>query len=249
MSGGNGDSIGRMKRWTDVSDDPNSPAALQFRRQTLAAARRPPVPDRTAYLQDLCRGRRVLDVGVVDHTVDSGQPLHRAVASVAGYCLGVDILEGPVNRLREQGFNVRKCDITRDDVGEQFDVMVVGEVIEHLGNPAGLFAAGGRVLSPGGRMVLTTPNPFYMARARDNLRGRCFDSVDHVTYLFPSGIAELAEREGLRLDAYRGVKVSKDQAGSFGGRMMLRLHGMLSGGVLAPEAACETMIYECVKPT
>lgn len=236
-----------MKRWTDVSDDPNSEAAIRFRNQTLAAAHAPPIPDRITYLQELCRGKRVLDVGIVNHTLDSGQSLHRALASVATYILGVDVLPEAVKALQEQGLNVRLADITRDEIGETFDVVSVGEVIEHLGNPAALFAAANRLLLPGGRMVLTTPNPFYMARARDNLKGACNDSVDHVTMLFPSGIAELAEREGLRLDRYRGMTVTSAAARTLKGRMVLKFQGLLYGRLLSHDAGCNTMIYEVVK--
>lgn len=236
-----------MKRWTDVSDDPNSEAAIAFRNRTLAAARAEPVADRVTYLQELCRGKRVLDVGVVNHTLDSGQSLHRALASVAGYILGVDVLPEAVKALQEQGMNVRLADITRDEIGETFDVVTVGEVIEHLGHPAALFAAARRLLVPGGRMVLTTPNPFYMARARDNLKGTCHDSVDHVTMLFPSGIAEFAEREGLRLDRYRGMKVEAVSARTLKGKMVLKFQDLLYGRLLSPDVGCNTMIYEVVK--
>ena len=237
-----------MKRWTDVTDDPNAEPAIRYRNETLVAARRDPVADRVAYLQEICRGKRVLDVGVVDHTLGSGQSLHRALASVASDILGVDVLEAAVEALRAKGFNVRVCDITRDPVDGEFDVMVCGEVIEHLDNPGGLFEAANRVLAAGGRLVLTTPNPFYMARARDNLRGDCRDSVDHVTLLFPSGIAEFAERHGLRLDRYRGVKVTDESAASLTGKLVLRFQNLLYGRLLSPDVGCNTMIYECVKP-
>ena len=236
----------RTRSWKAVSDDPNSTEAIRFRNETLTAAHGDPVPDRIAYIQNLCRGKRVLDVGVVDHTVRSGQSLHRSVASVASYCLGTDILPEAVKTLQARGLNVRLWDVTSEPLDEQFDVMICGEVIEHLGNPGGLFAAAARTLSPAGRMVLTTPNPFYMFRTRDNLRGRCFDSVDHVTMIFPSGVAEFAEREGLRLDRYRGVSVGP--AVTLRAKLALTTLRLLFGRVLSPDVGCYTMIYECVKP-
>jgi hypothetical protein len=68
--------------------------------------------------------------------------------------------------------------------------------------------------------------------------------VDHVTLLFPSGIAELASRAGLRLDAYRGVLSA---AGTKGRTATLRL---LRAGtvVLTQDAVCSTLMYECLKP-
>ncbi|MCX7825622.1 MAG: class I SAM-dependent methyltransferase [Verrucomicrobiae bacterium] len=239
----------RTQRWSDVSDDPNSPQARAFRAATLKAAHRPPVADKVGYLQDLARGKRVLDIGVVDHTLDNQakpQWLHRAIASSASYCLGVDILAEPVKTLQAAGYNVRVCDVTKDPLGEQFDVMICGDVIEHLGNPAGLFEAARRHLVPGGRLVVSTPNPFCLFRIKETLAGRSYENVDHVSFLFPSGIAELAERAGLRLDSYRGVRPVAAPT------PLARLFRLVKPLLLAcgwpPECDSETIIYECVNP-
>jgi SAM-dependent methyltransferase len=50
--------------------------------------------------------------------------------------------------------------------GASFDVVLLGEVFEHiLNHPAGLLTAVLRVLRPGGLIVLTTPNPSTLANA------------------------------------------------------------------------------------
>ena len=36
---------------------------------------------------------------------------------------------------------MRLCDISREKIDEKFDVMIIGEVIEHLTNPGSLFEA------------------------------------------------------------------------------------------------------------
>jgi len=72
--------------------------------------------------------------------------------------LGVDVLQEGIEALRRDGFNAQVCDITRDVIEGQFDVIVAGEVIEHLGSPEAVFRLGQRNLNCGGRLVLTTPN-------------------------------------------------------------------------------------------
>jgi len=137
-----------------ITSDPNGKAAKEWRLAVLQAARRWPVKDRIAYLEELVRGKRVLDVGVVAHTATmegTAEWLHRAISQSAAYCLGVDVLEEEVKKLQVAGYNVKCVDITKDDiVGERFDVVVVGEVIEHLGEPGKLFEAAARLLVPGG---------------------------------------------------------------------------------------------------
>ncbi|MBX3466757.1 MAG: class I SAM-dependent methyltransferase [Planctomycetes bacterium] len=231
-----------MTPWRATGADPNAPLALVTRRRALAEAWAPPVHDRNAYLEGLARGRRVLDVGVVDHTIEragTSQWLHGRVAAAASYAMGVDVLPEHVDELRRRGFNARVCDITREDPGERFDLVVCGEVIEHLDCPGALLAGARRCLGPDGQVVLTSPNPYYLPRIRDALRGVTHENVDHVTYVFPSGLVELAARAGLRLVRWRGVR-STESAGRLG-------RALFAAGraLLAPEAACYSLIYEC----
>jgi SAM-dependent methyltransferase len=234
-----------VTRWSDLADDPTSPIVIDDRRALVASARRDPVRDRIGYLTSIARNRRVLDIGVVDHTLESTRDwLHGAVRDAASYCLGVDVIESEVDRLRARGFNVETMDITdgsRPD--DTFDVMIAGEVIEHLGSPGGLFRAASDLLARDGRLVLTTPSPYALWRVNQNVMGRPRDNVDHVTFFTAWSIAELAAREGLRLDRFCGVsarpKGAKAQVLQF-----LVLKRILP---LVSEAACESVIYEFVR--
>src|SRR5688500_13488994 len=165
-----------MTHWTQICWQPNASVVIQSRRDQLVAARQSPVADRTPYIVELARGKRVLDVGVVDHVATAWKNpdwLHRQICDAASYCLGVDIMKTGIEHLREAGFNVQRCDITREvPDGGPFDVVICGEVIEHVGNPQGLFEMAGRALAPGGRLVLTTPNPYYLGRTLRHLFGR-----------------------------------------------------------------------------
>jgi 2-polyprenyl-3-methyl-5-hydroxy-6-metoxy-1,4-benzoquinol methylase len=234
-----------LPRWHDISRDPNAPEVIARRDQEVRAARAEPVAERTAYLCDLVRGKRLLDLGVVDHFAGSGQHLHRQLAAAAAESLGVDIVPDGIDVLRREGLNVRVCDITRNAVDGTFDVIVAGELIEHLGRPEALFELGRRNLAPAGRLVLTTPNPYYLARVRDSLLGRSRENADHVSLWSPSGIAEMAEREGLRFDRYRGVSISN--ARTLVGKLVLRLGGLLARLPAGADALCNTLIFECVK--
>jgi hypothetical protein len=77
--------------------------------------------------------------------------------------------------------------------------VIAGEVLEHLNSPIDLFHFASQMLHPGGILVLTTPNPFEPIRARRGARRETWESVDHVAYYPPTGVAELAERAGMRL--------------------------------------------------
>jgi hypothetical protein len=86
----------------------------------------------------------------------------------------------------------------------------------------------------------------YLGRIRDALLGRSRDNADHVSLWWPSGIAETAERNGLRLDCYRGVSTSK--ARTCLGKLVLWLGPLLARLPAGPDALCSSVVYECVKP-
>lgn len=233
-------------RWFDVAPDPMDPRVVERRRATLASARREPVTDRASYLCSLAAGRRVLDIGVVDHDLHSERSdrwLHGRLAAVASSILGLDVLEEDVALLRERGLAVECRDVTTGDLpAGRFDLVVAGEVVEHLDRPGHLFTAAARLLEPDGRLVLTTPNPYALWRSYQNLRGRPIENVDHVTLLSAWGIAEFAERAGLRLHSFRGIATQPVGRKARLVESLVRRRWL----PLVPEAVCESVLYELV---
>ena len=193
-------------RWSDVADDPNDPRALVGRARTLRAAWREPVPDRVEFVVSRCAGRRVLDIGCVAHDVErmtSPQWLHGRVAAAASSCLGVDVLPAGVAHMVEAGYEAITHDLTAGpgplaDL-DPFDVIVAGELIEHVPSLDMLFTAARDLLAPEGELIITTPNPWAPHRVAAGQRGDCWENADHILFAFPSGIAELADRHGLVL--------------------------------------------------
>lgn len=204
------DSSSAARRWTDVASDPNDPLALARRAEVLRAAWRPPVEDRLAFFEARCRDRNVLDVGCVAHDssrMSSPAWLHGRIAAVAARCLGVDIIDDGVQAMRAAGFDAVTHDLTQNltqglgplATRAPFDVIVAGELFEHVTSLDMLFALAFSALTPDGELLITTPNPYAPARVRAGQRGVVHENVDHVVYAFPSGVAELCERHGLRL--------------------------------------------------
>jgi len=176
--------------WRDAGPDPSRPENLERRSQVLASSFRLDQRDRLDVLAELCQGRSVLDVGCVAHD--------------PARCVGLDVDAEGVAALRHAGFDVVVGDVGRagEAVGDRapFDVVVAGEVIEHLGCVDGIFEGAAQVLTSDGRLVLTTPNPYAPWRVRAGQQGVVWENADHVSYLFPSGIAELADRHGFALE-------------------------------------------------
>ena len=192
--------------WSEIADDPNDPRAVAHRARTLQAAWRPGIADRVGLLADRCRGKHVLDIGCVAHDearLAGENWLHSHIARAAKSCVGVDILEAGVAAVNAAGYDAVAHDLT-DGLGPladrgPFEVIVAGELIEHVPDLDMVFRVAAEGLTADGQLILTTPNPYAPQRVRAGQLGIVWENVDHVSYLFPSGVAELAERRGLVL--------------------------------------------------
>ncbi|MFA5123982.1 class I SAM-dependent methyltransferase [Zavarzinia sp.] len=198
--------------WTTVSDDPNNREAKAAVRAWLKAVQRIHVDcELMDYVEAMARGRRVLDIGMAAHAmryVDQPQWRHGRIARAASHCLGIDILESLTAELGKRGFNVRCVDATSDiDLGERFDVIFAGDVVEHVDNVVRLLQFAARHLAPGGRLYVATPNPFSRKFFRQLKRdGVMVVNLDHIAWITPTQAMELARRAGIALAAYHLIK-------------------------------------------
>jgi 2-polyprenyl-3-methyl-5-hydroxy-6-metoxy-1,4-benzoquinol methylase len=116
------------------------------------------------YIAALVSGKKVLDVGCVDHVAQKETEttwLHRHLAESASSIVGLDILQDDVCQLAAKGYRMVCGDAMTVDLRDHFDVIVAGELIEHVDNPGQFIANMRRHLRHDGMLVLTTPNPFY----------------------------------------------------------------------------------------
>ncbi len=220
-----------MSHWRDLSRDPNAPEVRSFLREGLLARRRGRIGDARRFLEAFALDASVLDIGVVQHTLekaDSSAWRHGILKAKAQRLVGVDILAPEVEALRARGFDVRCVDATSDaDLGERFDRVTIGDVIEHVDDPVRLLRFGARHLAPGGRMLVTTPNPFFLGYLLASLREGVFvANAEHVTWITPSMAMELAHRAGLELVEYWHVQGEGKTPGRRLAALALRAAGL-----------------------
>lgn len=112
-------------------------------------------------------GKRVLDLGCRDGTM--------ATAYVSGNSVtGLDIDRNALERAEAVGVGAVWADLT-DPLpvdSASFDVVVAGEVLEHLPDPVALLEEVDRVLVPGGALLGSVPNAFRMKNRLRFLAGR-----------------------------------------------------------------------------
>lgn len=175
-------------------------------------------------------GGRALDVGCGDGGFLAELDRAGDLAARGWELHGVDYSAAAIGHARDRPYTFEQCNIEEaipygDD---SFDIVTAGEVIEHVYNPDHLLAEMKRILRPGGRVVLTTPNLhawynrvlfpagiqpiFYETSTKSTLIGAgplakfkaAETPVGHIRLLHRRALVDLLESEGLRPLAIRG---------------------------------------------
>ena len=97
---------------------------------------------------------RILDIGCGDGSF---------IIKFKKHCetFGVDISQNAINMAKEAGINAYQADVSSERLpfqDEYFDIIYMGDVIEHLTNPDFAINEVARVIKTNGFLVLSTPN-------------------------------------------------------------------------------------------
>lgn len=198
--------------WTRLSDDPNNRDAQRAVQRYLGSVRQVHTDSGLLEFIEQCVAQRsVLDIGVVSHSAryfDQPDWRHGRIARRARRCVGIDILAPLVAELNQRGFHVLCVDATSGaDIGERFERVFIGDVLEHVDDAVALLRFAARHLEAGGRVYATTPNPFsrkFWRRFRRD--GTAIVNLDHVAWITPTQAMEIGRRAGLALSAYHLIK-------------------------------------------
>lgn len=167
--------------------------------------------DRADYLIEAIRGRRAAHVGFVDSGCWSYHDrfdswLHAHLDAAASSLVGLDLDEAGVQRALELGFAAHAVD-ARDPEAvaalglDPVDVVVAGEVIEHLDDSGSFLEGLHSLVAPGGRLVVTTPNASGLLNAgAAALAGYEVNHPDHVTLYSCFTLTNLMQRHGWEVD-------------------------------------------------
>ncbi|MDR3457458.1 MAG: class I SAM-dependent methyltransferase [Verrucomicrobiae bacterium] len=164
---------------------------------------------RLTFIAELAKDKRVLDIGCVNHTLSTRQAkywLHGVLRQHASHLVGLDYEKDPVEALRQEGYNVVCADATDFQLDEKFDVIVAGEIIEHLTCAAKLLECIRRHLLPGGKVVLTCPNANNVIYFLENcVFGHERDNTDHTCLFTPTTMSVMLQKCGYRALSYHFV--------------------------------------------
>jgi len=163
------------------------------------------VADAHALVLEMAQGSRVLNVGAAGNATyyrDFGADgwLHARLAQTAETLVGLDLDADEAIVATGLGFNVQVENCETVDLAETFDVIVLADVLEHVEAPAQALTNMMRHLSPGGKIVITTPNATFFGNVVNALMRRGPNVYwDHVNLFTPENIQALCDRHGWNL--------------------------------------------------
>jgi len=132
-------------------------------------------------------GRRVLDLGCRYGALTSAYAEGNEVT-------GVDVDREALTEAAKLGIETKWADVDEPLPfdGASFDVVVAGELLEHVRDPAGLVEEARRVLRPEGQFVASVPNAFRLKNRLRFLLGRKpEDDPTHLHMFSPSDVRGL----------------------------------------------------------
>lgn len=171
---------------------------------------------RVEFIKQSCSEKKVLHLGCTNYpytkeALDNDMLLHFELDKVASELYGFDFDERGLEILRKSGGkNLYRADLEKlEDVllDDHFDVIIAGEMIEHLSNP-GLFLRGiKRFMNQDTNLIITTINAYCAFRFLIyGLRGKggWNEPVhpDHVAYYSYKTLNLILERENLEIKKF-----------------------------------------------
>ncbi|MBO9555478.1 class I SAM-dependent methyltransferase [Cellulomonas sp.] len=164
-------------------------------------------------LEQVGTGARVLDIGC--STGFLGEVLIERGCTVDGVEVDPDAAE----IARKRGLRtVTVMDLDREDLaatleGQQYDRIILADVLEHLMRPGAVLAAASTLLAPGGQIVISVPNVTHGSLRLALLQGR-WDYRDtglldrtHIRFFTQESILALVEEAGLQVARLRSTIV------------------------------------------
>lgn len=172
---------------------------------------------RDQYILKACSGKRVLHIGCCDtplmvERIRRNELLHLKLLSVARPVHGLDCSSPDIAVLQEQYYvkNVvagnaeRVADYFR---GMKFEVIVAGELLEHLDNPGSFLDSSGMLLEPDGIFIVTVPNGVAFRRGINSLLRRESVHDGHNCYFSKKTIARFLEHHNFVIEKIHGYRI------------------------------------------
>jgi SAM-dependent methyltransferase len=153
----------------------------------------------------VAKDSEVLHIGCYEHDINylqSDNWKHRKIYKASKDCIGLDINKKGVEEVKKLGMPAVCCDATSNNyIGRLFDVIISGDVIEHVDNIGNFIDFNVRHILPNGVIYISTPNPFFIGFVRNAWTGGpMIANFEHTAWISESNMLEICRRKNLKLE-------------------------------------------------
>jgi 2-polyprenyl-3-methyl-5-hydroxy-6-metoxy-1,4-benzoquinol methylase len=192
---------------------------------------------RKTLLTRLVKGKKIIHVGCVDHLeiidakIASGDWIHKDLHESAARCLGIDIIKEGVDYMKNKlGYSDVICHNLVTDapaeiiLNEQWDYIVLGEILEHVDNPVEFLTSirnkYGKVIS---KIIVTVPNAFNLNNFRKAFKNIEHVNSDHRYWFTPYTLSKVLTRSGIKPQKiYTSLFMEPGSRGFFSKKLLKR---------------------------
>ena len=117
-----------------------------------------------SFVRKLKKNKKILDVGCTDMPnirIDNNF-LHKKICENVNKkvkVLGVDYNKNKIKKMQSKGYNCINANILEKFTSQKFDLIIAGEIIEHIPDQNTFISSLKNLLSKKGKIIITTPNP------------------------------------------------------------------------------------------
>lgn len=179
----------------------------------------------------------VLDIGCGD-----GFMLEK-IKKTGNFVSGIELAENALLRARKRGFKVYSLDLNgnwSNRIKKRFDVVLAGEIIEHIFDTDKFLQNIRKVLKENGYLVLTTPNIASLGRRIYLLLGlnpiieytaRPSDA-GHIRYFTRSTLSNLLKENGYKIEQFDTCVINFGNNGRFYSQIAAKIFPSLGNNLM-----------------
>lgn len=163
------------------------------------------IHSRTRFIVEMSKRKRTLHVGACDAPFTKrkfleNNLLHQHLSRTTSTLLGIDIDNDSINYLKDNGIsNIQYFNI--EEYGKldfNAEIVIFGETIEHLMNVNNSLLSIAELMQKGSKIIITTPNVFYVKNVINCMRGFEICHPDHKVGFTPYTLTAMLEHSGFK---------------------------------------------------
>lgn len=153
------------------------------------------------------KGKSVLDIGCIEHTWKNYKDknwIHNDIRKYSKEVLGLDYLKEDAKKLRKLGYNIIYGDAQNFNLKKKFDVIIAGEIIEHISNVGNFLDSSKKHMDKESKLIISTPNAFCLGNVLRILKLifnlETNDNLEHTHWYDKQTLVQVLKRHGYKIE-------------------------------------------------